>query len=61
MEPGGPMSHSQGLSNNPYPEPNYPVTRIDTYLLITGIIDTRSIGGGSNSSSSSGTSSGIIN
>ena len=27
MEPGGPMPHSQGLSNNPYPElnqPNYP-------------------------------------
>ena len=22
MEPGGSMSHSQGLSNNPYPEPN---------------------------------------
>ena len=27
MEPGGSMPHSQGLSNNPYPElnqPNYP-------------------------------------
>ena len=27
MEPGGPMLHSQGLFNNPYPEtnqPNYP-------------------------------------
>ena len=22
MEPGGSMPHSQGLSNNPYPEPN---------------------------------------
>ena len=24
MEPGGPMLHSQGLFNNPYPEPNQP-------------------------------------
>ena len=24
MEPGGLMPHSQGLSNNPYPEPNQP-------------------------------------
>ena len=24
MEPGGSMQHSQGLSNNPYPEPNQP-------------------------------------
>ena len=24
MEPGGSMPHSQGLSNNPYPEPNQP-------------------------------------
>ena len=23
MKPGGYMPHSQGLSNNPYPEPNY--------------------------------------
>ena len=22
MKPGGSMPHSQGLSNNPYPEPN---------------------------------------
>ena len=22
MEPGGSMPHAQGLSNNPYPEPN---------------------------------------
>ena len=29
MEPGGPMPHSQGLSSNPYPEPN----RTDTYLF----------------------------
>ena len=24
MEPGGSMPHLQGLSNNPYPEPNQP-------------------------------------
>ena len=24
MEPGGSIPHSQGLSNNPYPEPNQP-------------------------------------
>ena len=24
MEPGGSMPHSQGLSNNAYPEPNQP-------------------------------------
>ena len=24
MEPEGSMPHSQGLSNNPYPKPNYP-------------------------------------
>ena len=24
MEPGGSMQHSQGLSNNSYPEPNQP-------------------------------------
>ena len=24
MEPGGSVPHSQGLSNNPYPEPNHP-------------------------------------
>ena len=24
MEAGGSMPHSQGLSNNPYPEPNHP-------------------------------------
>ena len=33
MEPGGPMPHSQGLSNIPYPEPNQPNTRIHTYLF----------------------------
>jgi hypothetical protein len=27
------MPHSQGLSNNPYPEPNQPNPRIDTYLF----------------------------
>ena len=27
------MSHSQGLSNNSYSEPNQPITRIDTYLF----------------------------
>ena len=33
MEPGGSMLHSQGLSNNSYPELNQPITRIDTYLF----------------------------
>ena len=33
MEPGGSMSHSQGLSNNSYHEPNQPFPRIDTYLF----------------------------
>ena len=33
MEPGGSMPQSHGLSNNPYPEPNQPITRIDTYLF----------------------------
>ena len=27
MEPGGLMPHSQGLSNNPYPESNQPNSR----------------------------------
>ena len=33
MEPGGSMPHSQGLSNTPYPEPNNPIPRIDTYYF----------------------------
>ena len=32
MKPGGSIPHSQGLSNNPYPEPNNPTPRIDTYF-----------------------------
>ena len=28
MEPGGSMLHSQGLSNNPYPEPDQPNSRL---------------------------------
>ena len=31
MEPGGSTPHSQGLSNNSYPEP---IPRIDTYLFM---------------------------
>ena len=31
------MSHSQGLSNNPYPEPNQP-NSIDTYLFKGGTL-----------------------
>ena len=27
------MPHSQGLSNNPYPEPNQPNLSFDTYFL----------------------------
>ena len=34
MEPGGSMPHSQGLSNNPCPEPNQPnLTYIDIYFF----------------------------
>ena len=33
MEHGGSMPHSQGLSNNSYPEPNQPITRIDINLF----------------------------
>ena len=32
MEPGGSMPHSQGLSNNSYPEPNQP----NYYLFLQG-------------------------
>ena len=30
MESVGSMPHLQGLSNNPYPEVNHPISRIDT-------------------------------
>ena len=33
MEAGGSMAHSQGLSNNPYPEPNQPNS---SHLYILG-------------------------
>ena len=33
MKPGSSIPHSQGLSNNSYPEPNQPNSRIDTYLF----------------------------
>ena len=33
MEAGGSMTHSQRLSNNPYPEPNQPITCTDIYLF----------------------------
>ena len=32
-EPGASMPHSQGLSNNSYPEPNQSIPRIDTYFF----------------------------
>ena len=32
MEPGGSMPNSQELSDNSYPEPNNPITRIDTSI-----------------------------
>ena len=32
MEPGGSMTHSQGLSNNPYPEPNQSNSSYDAYF-----------------------------
>ena len=33
MKPRGSVMHSQGLSNNPYPEPNQPNSCIDTYFF----------------------------
>jgi hypothetical protein len=33
MEPGGSMPDSQGLSNNPYPEPNQPKVRYFLSLM----------------------------
>ena len=33
MEPGGSMPHSQGLSNNLYPEPNQPNSSHDISLF----------------------------
>ena len=33
MKPEGSMPQSQGLSNNPYPEVNQPIPRIDTYFF----------------------------
>ena len=32
MEPGGSMPHSQGLSSNPYPDPNQPNSSIPISL-----------------------------
>ena len=32
MEPRGSIPHSQGISNNPYPEPNQQIPGIDTYF-----------------------------
>ena len=33
MEPRGLMPHLQGLTNNPYPQPNQPYPCIDTYFF----------------------------
>jgi hypothetical protein len=33
LKPGGSMLHSQGLSNNPYPEPNQPNSSSDTHFF----------------------------
>ena len=33
MEPRGSTPHSQGLSNDPYPEPINPIPRIDIYFF----------------------------
>ena len=35
MEPGGSIQHSQGLSNNPYPEPNQPNVNPMSWLMLT--------------------------
>ena len=36
MEPGGSMSHSQGPSNNPNPEPNQPIS--SNWYSLTSIL-----------------------
>ena len=38
MEPEGSMPHSQGLSNNPYPERINPIPHIDMYFLTSILI-----------------------
>ena len=35
MEPGGSMAHSQGLSNNSYPEPNQPNSPSRSILMLS--------------------------
>ena len=35
MEPGGSMQHSQGVSNNPYPEPNQPNSSSMSILILS--------------------------
>ena len=44
MKPGGSMPHSQGISNNPYPEPNQP-----SYIVLEIVSHQNSIYGGQNS------------
>ena len=41
MKPGGSMPHSQGLSNNSYPEPNQPNSRLGLPkgLFPVGLLD----------------------
>ena len=42
MEPVGSMPHSQGLSNNSYPEPNQPncqITRKNKLLIYNSIVN----------------------
>ena len=35
MEPGGSIPHSQGVSNNPYPEPNQPNSpQLDIIIIL---------------------------
>ena len=38
MEPGGSMPHAQGLSNNPYPEPNQPKYSGQPFYLVSRIV-----------------------
>ena len=35
MEPGGSMPQSQGLSNNPYPEPNQPNSSSRSIIILS--------------------------
>ena len=43
MDPGGSMPHSQGLSNNAYPEPNQPNSSRNMVSYIKGEMQAKGI------------------